>query len=273
MLELVDTHTHLDFPDFQDDLPAVLERSRAAGVGRWVAIGCDPESSAAAIRLAEVHPGMVATVGWHPGHVTTDTGDAAEALARLAAHPRVAAIGECGLDYHRLPGRAAGDPGADAPLVERQKAVFRSQLELAAQRGLGCVIHTRDSLADTLEIFRPWAGRVRAVFHCFGGTRAELEAVLETGALVSFTGIVTFRNAAQVREAAAAVPSDRYMLETDCPYLAPVPHRGRRCEPGFVREIAGAVAAARGIPVEQAAAETTSNASAFFRGLTGTPCG
>lgn len=271
MLELVDTHTHLDFPDFEADLPEVLERSRAAGVGRWVAIGCDPASSTAAVRMAEAIPGMLATVGWHPGYVTPDTGDAAEALAPLAAHPRVAAIGECGLDYHRLPGRAAGDPAADLPLIGRQKEVFEAQLGLAARHGLNCVVHTRDSLADTLEVYRPWAGRVRAVFHCFGGTAAELEAVLETGALVSFTGVVTFKNAAQVREVAARVPSDRYMLETDCPYLAPVPHRGRRCEPAFVRDIAGVVASARGVPVEQVAVETTANAIKFFRGFDGVP--
>ena len=173
----------------------------------------------------------------------------------------MAAIGETGLDYHRLP----EDAGLAAANRARQAAVFRQQLDLAADLGLNVVIHQRDAWEDTLDILRAYSGRVRGVFHCFGGTPAQAAEVIALGHLVSFTGIVTFKNGAQVRETAAAVPADRYMVETDCPYLAPVPYRGKRCEPAHTRETALAVAQARGISLDDLAAQTTATAEGFFR--------
>ena len=146
-----------------------------------------------------------------------------------------------------------------------QATVFRQQLDLAAEVGLNVVIHQRDAWEDTLAILRDYTGRLRGVFHCFGGTPAQADEVLALGHLVSFTGIATFKNAAVVRETAAHVPADRFMVETDCPYLAPVPYRGKRCEPAHTRETAVAVAQARGETLETLAAWTTATAEAFFR--------
>ena len=146
-----------------------------------------------------------------------------------------------------------------------RRPVFREQLRVAAALGLNVVIHQRDAWTDTLDILCDYTGKLRGVFHCFGGTPAQAEEVLAMGHLVSFTGIATFKNAAVVRETAAAVPADRYMVETDCPYLAPVPFRGKRCEPAHTRETALAVAVARGISLEALATETTATAEAFFR--------
>ena len=187
--------------------------------------------------------------------------DVIDALRSLAMHPRVCAIGETGLDYHRPPEEA----GAFAVYKARQAEVFRGQLDLAVELGLNVVIHQRDAWGDTLEILRGYTGRLKGVFHCFGGTPAQAEEVLALGHLVSFTGIATFKNAAVVRETAAFVPEDRFMVETDCPYLAPVPYRGKRCEPAHTAEVAKMVAATRGIPLEHLVKQTTATAEAFFR--------
>jgi TatD DNase family protein len=257
---LIDTHAHLDYPDYAADFDAVLQRARDAGVTRVITIGTSLESSRRAVDLAGRHEMIYAVVGFHPTSADEAPADVLAPLREIAAHPKVAAIGETGLDYHHLPG---GD--ADAGYKETQARLFRQQLDLAAELGLNVVIHQRDAWEDTLSILRDYTGRLRGVFHCFGGSPAQAAEVLALGHLVSFTGIITFKNGAAVRETAASVPPDRLMVETDCPYLAPVPYRGKRCEPAHTRETAVAVAQARGVQLETLAAQTTANAEAFFR--------
>ncbi|MBE7210424.1 MAG: TatD family hydrolase [Gluconacetobacter diazotrophicus] len=258
---LIDTHAHLDYEDFAADFAAVLERARAAGVDRIITIGTSAESSRRAVELAVANPAVHAVVGIHPTTVDEAADGDYSVLRELAAHPRVAAIGEAGLDYHRLP----ENPPEAAAVKVRQAASFRRQLDLAADLGLNVVIHQRDAWEDTLAILARYTGRLRGVFHCFGGTPAQAAEVMALGHLVSFTGIVTFKNGAAVRETAASLPTDRFMVETDCPYLAPVPFRGKRCEPAHTRETALAVAQARGETLEAVAAQTTATAERFFR--------
>lgn len=269
MPQFFDTHAHLDFDEFQPDLPAVLERARSLGVDRFVSIGTDLAASRRALAIAETHQGVFAVAGWHPGHVEEAPPDIRDELRALASHPKVVAIGECGLDFHRLPSRMGqGTVSDDARIRQRQASLFVQQLEVASHLGLNVVIHTRDSFRETVDLFRPYAARVRAVFHCFVGTRAEMEEVQELGSLVSYTGIVTFKNGGAVRETLAATPLTGFMLETDCPFLAPVPHRGRRCEPGFVADIASRVAEVKGCTLEDLSSATCATARAFFPRLT-----
>ncbi len=258
---LIDTHAHLDYEDFAADFGAVLARAREAGVERIITIGTSAESSRRAAELAAEHPAVYAVAGIHPTTVEEATDEDHAALHEIAGRGRVVAIGETGLDYHRLP----EDPTQAADVKARQAESFRQQLDLAADLRLNVVIHQRDAWEDTLAVLRPYTGRLRGVFHCFGGTPVQAEEVLALGHLVSFTGIVTFKNAAVVRETAAAVPADRFMVETDCPYLAPVPYRGKRCEPAHTRETAAVVAQVRGLTLEELAAQTTATAEGFFR--------
>jgi len=265
-----DTHAHLDFPDFAADLPQIIERAAAAGITKIISIGTDLESSRRALALAEKFPAIHAAAGWHPNDAIHAPEDFRAELRELAGHPKVVAIGETGLDYYRLPtapGGSGGTPEDDARVKAKQADAFRQQLEVAAELGLNCVIHQRgDCLADTLEILRPYAGRVRFVFHCFVGTPAEATRIREVGGLVSFTGIATFKNGETVRASAAATPE--LMLETDAPFLAPVPYRGKRCEPAYVKEIAEAVARTRGCSLEELSALTCATAHRFFPKLT-----
>ncbi|MDD5200817.1 MAG: TatD family hydrolase [Terrimicrobiaceae bacterium] len=279
---LIDTHAHLDYPDFAEDLDAVIERARTDGVTRILTIGTGIESSRRAVSLAERHTGVFAVVGVHPTNVQDEPADFLPALRELAQHPKVAAIGETGIDYHHLPSEAFSSSPAIAALQadvpeDAQSAVadgaykaaqadaFRAQLDLAAELGLNVVIHQREAWDDTIDLLRPYTGRLRGVFHCFGNLPEQAAAVAEMGHLVSFTGIVTFKNAALVRETASHVADDGYMVETDCPYLAPAPHRGKRCEPAYTRLVAEKVAALRGISLEEVAAATTRTAEGFFR--------
>lgn len=259
-----DTHAHLDFPDFADDLAAVLDRARAAGIERIVTIGTDFESSRRAVALAEAHPQIFAAVGWHPGHATAAPGDIRPGLRELARHPKVVAIGETGLDYHYLPSKDGGTAGDDDRHREKQARIFGQQLEVAADLGLNCVVHQRGALADVLALMQPYTGRVRGQFHCFVDDPAAMKQVLALDGVVSFTGILTFKNGVTVRETLAATPADRFMLETDCPYLAPVPYRGKRCEPAYVREIAAVAAEVRGLPLVELGALTCATARRFF---------
>ncbi|MBE0541299.1 MAG: TatD family hydrolase [Verrucomicrobia bacterium] len=269
MPHFYDTHAHLDFPDFAADLPQIIERAQAAGITKIISIGTDLDSSTQAIKLAEQFPCVYAAVGWHPGHVTAAPADVRPALRELASHPKVVAIGETGLDYYRLPStQNAGSPADDEHYKRRQAELFRQQLEVAAEAGLNCVIHQRgDCLADTLALLRPFADRVRGVFHCFAGDADAMRRILALNSIVSFTGIVTFKNAQSVRDTVAATPLGQFMLETDCPYLAPVPYRGKRCEPAYVKEISEVVAKAKGCSLEELSAATCETAEKFFRGL------
>lgn len=259
-----DTHAHLDFPDFQADLREVIARAAAAGVTRILAIGTDLASSRRVLDLADRFEALFAVVGIHPNHVGDAPDDARAELRELAGHEKVVALGETGLDFHRLPGRSTLE---DDALKERQRSLFRQQLEVAAETGLNCVIHQRDAFSETVDLMRATGERVCGVFHCFTGTPEEARQVLALGSLVSFTGVVTFKNAKVVRDALASVPAGRFMLETDCPFLAPIPHRGQRCEPAHVTHIAARAAEIRRCSLEELSAETCATARAFFRGL------
>ncbi|MGA3180458.1 MAG: TatD family hydrolase [Verrucomicrobiota bacterium] len=255
-----DTHAHLDHPDLAPDLPEIVARAEGAGIVKIICIGTDLESSRRAIAVAEKFPGVFAAVGWHPSYVLQAPPDIRAALRELAAHPKVAAIGETGLDYHRAPKEA----GELATYKTRQAEIFRQQMEVAAELALNCIIHQRDAFEDTLTQLRPFAGGLRGVFHCFSERAERLRQVLALGSLVSYTGIVTFKNGANVRETLAATPLDQFMLETDCPYLAPVPYRGKRCEPAYVAEIARVAAEVKQCPIEELSAATCATARKFF---------
>jgi len=278
-----DTHAHLDYPDYAGDFAAVSARAQAAGISKIISIGTSLDSSERAIRLAEKFPAIYAAVGWHPSDALKAPSDLRPAMREFCRHPKVVAIGEIGLDYHRLPSMsgAHGVPRPTAtgmvgrvipcaPLEEdtrykqKQADIFQQQLEVAAETGLNCVIHQRDAFDDTLAQLKPFAGKVRGVFHCFGENADRMRRVLEIGSLVSFTGIVTFKNGQNVRDTVASTPLDKFMLETDCPYLAPVPYRGKRCEPAYVKEISETVAQVKNCPLEELSAATCKTAHEFF---------
>jgi TatD DNase family protein len=258
---LIDTHAHLDYTDYDPDRAEVIARATEAGVTEIISIGTRLDSSARAVELAENFPNIWATVGIHPGEVDEAPDHAIDALRKLAQSRRVVAIGEIGLDYHHLP----ENPDAVAANKKRQAAFFRQQLELTAELGLNAVIHQRDSWDDTLAILREFTGRVRGVFHCFGGTTEQAREVIALGHLISFTGIVTFKNARQVQKTAQDIGAGEFMVETDCPYLAPAPDRGKRCEPAHTRRVAEQIAQLRGAPLEEIAERTTETARAFFK--------
>src|SRR6266853_2409280 len=284
--QLVETHAHLDYPDFANDLNDVLHRAVDVGVTRIVTIGTSVESSRRAVDLAEKHSNIYAVIGVHPTSAEKAAEDIITPLRNLANSPRVVAIGETGLDYHHLPSVAAAKEKnvhvfaralqgeveeeieaniQDGAYKSRQASLFQQQLDLAAELRFNVVIHQRDTWDDTLEIMKPYTGKLRGVFHYFSGTLEQANEVLDLDHLVSFTGIVTFKNGANVREVAAKVPVWKFMVETDCPYLAPVPFRGKRCEPAHTRIVAEAIAAARHVPLEEIAEATTETAEKFFR--------
>jgi TatD DNase family protein len=267
MATFYDTHAHLDYPDYANDLPEIIERAQAAGIAKIISIGTDLDSSRRAIQLAEQFPNVFAGIGWHPSNVMDAPDDLRPALFELTKHPKVVAIGEIGLDYHHLPGSQNGCAGDDAHYKQRQADIFQQQIEVAIKAGLNCIIHQRDSFDDTLAQLKLFAGKVRGVFHCFGENTERMRRVLEIGSLVSFTGIVTFKNGQNVRDVVAATPLNQFVLETDCPYLAPVPYRGKRCEPAYVKEISEVVAQVKGCSLEDLSASTCKTAKEFFRKL------
>ncbi len=260
-----DTHAHLDSPDFQPDFADVLARARAAGIKRVISIGTNFESSRRAVALAEAHEEIFAVVGWHPSDALDAPDDVRPTLRELAAHPKVVAIGETGLDYYRMPSAKGGAAEDDANFKRKQSQIFQQQLEVATELKLNCVIHQRgETLDDTLALMQPFVGRTRGVFHCFSSDLAALARIRALGSLVSFTGIVTFKNGQNVRDAVAATPLGEFMLETDAPFLAPIPYRGKRCEPAYVKEIADTIAQAKNCSVEELSRTTCAAAHAFF---------
>jgi TatD DNase family protein len=184
--------------------------------------------------------------------------------AGIPATPKTVAIGECGLDYFRLPSSQGGSPHDDASYKRKQAEIFQQQLEVATEMKLNCVIHQRSSFDDLFAQIQPFAGGTQGVFHCFGENIPRLRGILALGWLVSFTGIVTFKNGQNIRDAVAATPLDKFMLETDCPYLAPVPYRGKRCEPAHVKEISQTIAQVRQCSAEELSAATCKTAQQFF---------
>jgi TatD DNase family protein len=260
-----DTHAHLDYPDYAPDLPEVIARAQATGISKIISIGTSLDSSERAIRLAEKFPGVYAAVGWHPTEALKAPSDLRPALREFAKHPKVVAIGETGLDYHHLPGEKPEFTDTDdARYKHKQAEIFSQQMEVAAEFGLNCVIHQRTAWDDTIAQMRPFIGKTRGVFHCFGETVERMKQVFEIGSLVSFTGIVTFKNAQNVRDCVATAPPDKFMLETDCPYLAPVPYRGKRCEPAYVKEISEVVAQIKMCSTDELSAATCKTAMDFF---------
>jgi len=283
--QLIETHAHLDYPDFAPDFDDVLRRATEAGVTRIITIGTSVESSRRAVELAEKYPNIFAVIGVHPTYAAEAGEDVLTPLRELAKSPRVVALGEIGLDYHRLPTVEAAKQKnvqvfnalqseteeqmeatiEDGAYKSKQAELFEQLLDLAVELKFNVVIHQRDAWDDTLEILRGYGRQLSGVFHCFGGALEQANEVLDLGHLVSFTGIVTFKNGRQVREVAARVPLDAFMVETDCPYLAPVPFRGKRAEPAHTRLVAEEIAKARGISLEEVARATTATAEEFFR--------
>jgi TatD DNase family protein len=250
---LVDSHCHLDFPDFASELEAVVERARAAGVGRIVTISTRLRRHAQVLAIAEAFPQVFCSVGTHPHHAHEEIDIGADELIERAQHPKVVAIGEAGLDYHY-----------DSGPREAQVRGMRQHIEAARKTGLPLVIHSREADADMTRILQEESGQgaFPAVLHCFTGGRDLAFAAIELGHYISFTGILTFKNSGALRDIAAALPAERVLVETDAPYLAPLPYRGKRNEPAFVVETAKVLAACRGVSVDEMAQQTTEN---FFR--------
>jgi len=250
---LVDSHCHLDFPDFAAELDAVVGRARAAGVGRLVTISTRVKKYAQIIGIVEKYAGIFGSVGTHPHHAQEEPDVDAETLIALAKHPKIVAIGEAGLDYHY-----------DTGPRDAQAKSFRQHIAAARETGLPLVIHSRDCDADMAAILREETGKgaFTAVLHCFTGGRDLAFAAIELGHYVSFTGILTFKNSEALRAIAADLPADRILVETDSPYLAPVPYRGKRCEPAYVLETAKVLAETRGVSLDEISRQTTEN---FFR--------
>jgi len=251
---LVDSHCHLDFPELAGALPELLDRMADAGVGAALCAGVTLERFPAVLEIARRHDRIYAAVGVHP-----DTQEGQEAdvdtLVRLAGDPKVVAIGETGLDYYRLEGD-----------LEWQRRRFRVHIEAARRTGMPLIIHTRAAKEDTLRILEEeGAGAMGGVFHCFTEDRETAWKAVELGFHVSFSGIVTFKNAQSLRDVAAELPLDRLLVETDAPYLAPTPHRGKTNEPAFVRHVAEEIARIRGLAPEDFARATTANFCRLFR--------
>ena len=250
----VDTHAHIHDPRFDSDRDMVIDRARDIGVDVMITVGTNLDTSRAAIALAEQHPFMYAAVGVHPHEVKGLTSEILVELRVLAAHPRVVAYGEIGLDYYY-----------DHSPRDTQRGRFKDQLQIARAVDLPVVIHTRDAQEDTLTILaEEWKGRP-GVFHCFTGDPAYATQALQLGFMVSFSGIVTFPKATELREAVRVVPLDRLLIETDCPYLAPVPHRGKRNEPAYLPAVAETIAAERSpTSLDEIARASADNAKTLF---------
>jgi TatD DNase family protein len=250
---LVDSHCHLDFPDFAAELDAVAMRARAAGIGRMVTICTRVRKHAQVLAIAEKFPDVFCSVGTHPHNAHEEIDIGASELIAIAKHPKVVAIGEAGLDYHY-----------DNSPRKAQEAGLRQHIAAARQTGLPLVIHSRECDADMARILEEETGKgaFPAVLHCFTGTRDLAKRAVALGHYVSFTGILTFKNSNDLRAIAAELPADRILVETDAPYLAPLPYRGKRNEPAYVVETAKVLAEARGVSPEAIAQQTTEN---FFR--------
>ena len=249
----VDSHCHLDFPELAERHDEILALMAQNAVTLALCVSVKLETFPRVLALAEAHPNLYASVGVHPDNDDCEEPDVDRLLA-LAAHPRVVAIGETGLDYYWH---------KDRP--EWQRARFRTHIQAAHACNKPLIIHTRDSAEDTLRLMREEKASVPGgVMHCFTETREVAEAALDMGFYISFSGIVTFKNAKALKEVARYVPLERMLIETDSPYLAPVPHRGKQNEPGFVKHVAEHIAELRGVPVDTIARQTTENFKTLF---------
>jgi TatD DNase family protein len=256
---LIDSHCHLDFPDFAQELDAVVARAEAAGIGRIVTISTRVRRLEQLLAIAERFPNVYCSVGTHPHNAHEELDLSAEALVDYARHPKVVALGEAGLDYHY-----------DNSPRDAQAKGFRNHIAAARTTGLPLVIHSREADEDTAKILEEEAGKgaFPAVLHCFTGGRELARRAIALGLSISFTGILTFKNSNELRAIAAGVPADRILVETDAPYLAPGPYRGKRNEPAYVVEVAKVLAEARGVTLDEIARQTTDN---FFKLFTKVP--
>jgi len=250
---LVDSHCHLDFPDFAAELDHVVGRAAAAGVSTLVTISTRVRRFDSVLTIAERFGNVYCSVGTHPHNAHEELDVTPDALVRLAEHPKVVAIGEAGLDYHY-----------DNSPREAQAAGLRAHIAAARMSGLPLVVHAREADADLAAILKEETekGAFPAVLHCFSSGRALAKAGIALGAYVSFSGILTFKNAQEIRDIAREMPAERILVETDAPYLAPAPHRGKRNEPAFITHTAAMLAETRGVSREEIAAQTSEN---FFR--------
>ncbi len=264
-----DTHAHINYPQFADRIDEVLVQCQEHGISRVIAIATDLESSHQIIGMAQEHEQILAVPGWHPCDALNAPGDIRNELRELSQKPGVVALGETGLDFYRMPSQSeeGATEATDAEYVRRQRALFQQHLEVAAETGLNLVIHQRSAFDETVEMLLPFADQVRGVFHCFVGTPAQQQKLQQIGSIVSFTGIVTFKNAGEVRDTVKATPLDQLMLETDCPYLAPVPYRGKTCQPFHVWHVAQTIAEVKGVTLDELSEATCATARQFFRGL------
>jgi TatD DNase family protein len=261
-MSLIDTHAHLDERRFDEDRPEVIERARAAGIEAVVSVGVDLESSRAAVRLAQEYETVYAAVGVHPHDAVKLDGAMLAGLRELALQPKVVAIGEIGLDFYR-----------DLSPRDVQRRAFQAQLAWAGKLGKPVVVHDRDAHSEIMAILADWASGLTTpalagragVLHTFSGDQAMAEQAMDLGFYISISGPVTYRNAGQLLEIVRALPPDRLLVETDCPFLAPHPYRGKRNEPAYVRLVAERIAELRGLTLEELAAVTTANARHLFQ--------
>ncbi len=254
----VDSHCHLDFPEYAGQVDSLLARMSEAGVQNAMCISVDMPDFPNVLALAEAHPQLFATVGVHPDYEDTPEPTVDE-LVQFAQHPKILAIGETGLDYYRI-----GDRTYEQMEWQRQR--FRTHIQAAIQAGKPLVIHTRSSSDDTIRIMKEeGACQVAGVMHCFTESWDVAKAAIDQGFYISFSGIVTFKSAKDLQETCKKVPLDRMLIETDSPFLAPIPHRGKTNEPAWVSHVAQFIADLRGISVEQVGQQTTQNFKSLFK--------
>lgn len=251
-IKLIDSHAHLNDAAFAQDLPEVVARAEAAGVHTIINVGYDLPSSKRAVELAQLYPQLWAVVGVHPHDAKTWCPEVKKSLVELCKHPKVLAIGEAGLDYYY-----------DNSPRDQQRAVFREQLALARELKMNVVIHSREATQDTLEIMQEFPD-VSCLLHCYSGSLETAQTYTEMGHYFSFGGPITFQNANRLREVVSKMPLDRVLLETDCPYLTPHPHRGKRNEPAYLTYTAAKLGAIHGCSVEEIAQITAENTRRFF---------
>ena len=252
---LFDTHVHLNDNQFEDDLEEVIERARLNGVERMVVVGFDEKTIKRAMELIDTYDFMYAAIGWHPVDAIDLTDSYLDWIEELTAHPKVVAIGEIGLDYHW-----------DKSPKDIQQAVFRRQIQLAKKLDLPIIIHNREATEDVVAILEEeGAAEVGGIMHCFSGSPETAKRCLEMNFYISLGGPVTFKNAVKPKEVAKEVPLDRLLIETDCPYLAPHPYRGKRNEPSYVKLVAEQIADLKEISFDEVARATTENANRLFR--------
>lgn len=251
---LFDTHVHLNADQFAEDREEVIKRAEEAGVEYMVVVGFDRKTIPLALEIAESHPNIYASVGWHPVDAIDMTDEDLIWLEELTEHPKVVALGEMGLDYHW-----------DKSPADVQKDVFRKQIHLAKKVNLPIIIHNREATGDIVEILKEeHAEEVGGIMHCFSGSPETARELVDMNFYISLGGPVTFKNAKKPKEVAKEIPLDRLLIETDCPFLAPHPYRGKRNEPAYVRLVAEKIAELKEISLEEVGLQTTSNAKKLF---------